>query len=212
MKRLGWFLVVLLAVVPGWAAKTRKMTVDQLKQMLVSAHQANTRDPDLAKELEDVELTEELTHSALESLGPDVPGQLTTEQLFILEAKSAALPPPASDIPTAAGAGRRSAEGDPGQGDGLRHQDLRADAGGDRDQGHAALPGRRGYAERSLRRTQRGDLRPDHYADSLHHRGGGAGDVPQWSGAGAARGQGPVGRKRNDRHAGPAARSGHGAG
>jgi hypothetical protein len=101
MKRLGWLLVVLLAVVPGWAAKTRKMTVDQLKQMLVSAHQSNTRDADLANELEDVELTEELTHSTLESFGPDVPGQLTTEQLFILEAKSATLPPPASDIPTA---------------------------------------------------------------------------------------------------------------
>ena len=101
MKRLGWFLVVLMAVAPAWAAKTRKMTVDQLKQMLVSAHQANTRDPDVAKDLEDVELTEELTHSALESLGPYVPGQMTTEQLFILEAKSAALPPPASDIPTA---------------------------------------------------------------------------------------------------------------
>ena len=101
MKRVGWFLVVLMAAVPGWAAKTRKMTVDQLKQMLVSAHQANTRDADMATELEDVELTDELTHSALESLGPDVPGQLTTEQLFILEAKSAALPPPASDIPTA---------------------------------------------------------------------------------------------------------------
>ncbi|MFZ0393201.1 MAG: hypothetical protein WCF17_02175 [Terracidiphilus sp.] len=102
MKRFGWFLVVLLAVLPGWAAKTRKITFEQLKQMLVSAHQANTRDPDLARDLEDVELTEELTHNDLESLGPDVPGQLTTEQLFILEAESATLPPPASDIPTAA--------------------------------------------------------------------------------------------------------------
>ena len=101
MKRIGWFLVVLLAVLPGWAAKTRKMTVDQLKQLLVAAHQANTRDADVAKELEDVDLTEELTHGALEAMGPDVPGQLTTEQLFILEAKSAVLPPPASDIPTA---------------------------------------------------------------------------------------------------------------
>ena len=101
MRRLGWFLVAMLAVLPCWAAKTKKMTVDQLKQMLASAHQANTRDADLADQLEDVELTEELTHSTLESLGPVIPGQLTTEQIFILEAKSAILPPPASDIPTA---------------------------------------------------------------------------------------------------------------
>lgn len=102
MKRFSWFVVVLLvAVLPGWAAKTRKMTVDQLKQLLVSAHQAKTRDADVAKELEDVELTEQLTHNTLESFGPDVPGQLTTERLFILEAQSSVLPPPASDIPSA---------------------------------------------------------------------------------------------------------------
>jgi len=102
MKRFCWFVVVMLiAVLPGWAAKTRNMTVDQLKQLLVSAHQANTRDADVAKDLEDVELTEELTHNTLESFGPYIPGQMTTERLFILEAQSSVLPPPASDIPTA---------------------------------------------------------------------------------------------------------------
>lgn len=100
MKRFSWIAVFLVAALPGWAAK--KMTVEQMKELIVSDHQANKLDGDVARELEDIELTEELTHSALESLGADVPGQLTTEQLFIKEAESAALPPPAGDIPTAA--------------------------------------------------------------------------------------------------------------
>lgn len=99
MKRIGWLAVFLMAALPGWAAK--KMTVDQLKAMLASAKQAGTSDHDVAKSLEDVELTEELTNSTLESLGPNIPGQMTTERLFILEAQSSVLPPPASDIPTA---------------------------------------------------------------------------------------------------------------
>lgn len=103
MKRLGWIVVMLLlSVLPGWAAKTQKMTVDQLKQLLVSAHQANQRDADVANQLEEVQLTDELTHNMLDSLSPYIPGQLTTEQLFILEAESAVLSPPAIDIPTAA--------------------------------------------------------------------------------------------------------------
>jgi hypothetical protein len=76
------------------------MTVEQLKELLVSAKQASKSDADVARDLEGVELTEELTHSALESFEPYVPGQMTTEQLFILEAQSSVLAPPAADIPT----------------------------------------------------------------------------------------------------------------
>ncbi|HTX74727.1 MAG TPA: hypothetical protein VMD29_00885 [Terracidiphilus sp.] len=101
MKRIGWLAVLLLVALPGWAAKEQKMTVAQLKDLLVSAKQAGKSDADVANELGDVELTEELTHSTLESFGPNVPGQLTTERLFILEAQSSVLPPPAADIPTA---------------------------------------------------------------------------------------------------------------
>jgi hypothetical protein len=99
MKRIGWLAVLLMAALPAWAA--RSMTVEQLKDLLVSAHQAKTSDADVAKQLQDVELTEELTHNQMDSLAPNVPGQMTTERLFILEAQSAVLPPPAADIPTA---------------------------------------------------------------------------------------------------------------
>ncbi|HWE86160.1 MAG TPA: hypothetical protein VG267_14555 [Terracidiphilus sp.] len=100
MRRIGWLAVVLVAALPGWAAK--KMTIEQLKDLLVSAKQSSKSDADVAKDLEGVELTEELTHGALESFGAYVPGQMTTEQLFILEAQSSVLAPPAVDIPTTA--------------------------------------------------------------------------------------------------------------
>lgn len=100
MKRIAWLAVFLMVALPAWAAK--KMTVEQLKDYLVSAKQAGTSDHDVAKELEGVELTEELTNSQLEALGQYVPGQMTTERLFIMEVQSSVLPPPASDIPTAA--------------------------------------------------------------------------------------------------------------
>jgi hypothetical protein len=97
MKRFGWVLVFVLAAAPAWAAK--KLTVQQLKELLTSLHQANKTDAEVAAELTEVELSEELTRSTMNSLAGSVSGQLTTEQLFILEARSAVLAPPASDIP-----------------------------------------------------------------------------------------------------------------
>jgi len=99
MKRFGYIALFLLLASPAWAAK--KLTVQQLKDMITSMHQANKSDADVAADLENVELTEELTQNDLNSLAPAVPGQLTTEQLFVLEIRSAALPPPASEIPAA---------------------------------------------------------------------------------------------------------------
>jgi hypothetical protein len=98
MKRFGWILVLWMATVPAWAAG--KMTVQQLRDLLISLQKANTADADVAAQLKDVELTEEMTRSVMNSLGPYVPGQLTTEQLFVLEARSAVLAPPAADLPS----------------------------------------------------------------------------------------------------------------
>ena len=98
MKRFGWILALWMATAPAWAAG--KMTVQQLKDLLISLQKANTADADVAAQLKDVELTEEMTHSAMNGLGPYVPGQLTTEQLYVLEARSAVLAPPAADLPT----------------------------------------------------------------------------------------------------------------
>lgn len=98
VKRFAWLVVTLLIASPGWAAK--KMNVQQLKDMLAADQKSQKSDIDVAAELKDVELTEEMTHSTMDSLRPLVPGQLTTEQLFVLEIRSAVLPPPSSEIPS----------------------------------------------------------------------------------------------------------------
>ncbi|MGD0736829.1 MAG: hypothetical protein ABR976_16985 [Terracidiphilus sp.] len=99
MKRFGWLLVLVLVATPGWAAK--KITVQQLKDLLTSMQQAKKTDDEVAAALKDVELGEELTTPMMDSFASLVPGQLTTEQLYILEIRSAILPPPAADIPSA---------------------------------------------------------------------------------------------------------------
>ena len=66
MKRFGWILVLLLAASPAWAAK--KITVQQLKETLVSLQQAKKGDEDVANRLKDVELSEELTRSVMNDL------------------------------------------------------------------------------------------------------------------------------------------------
>lgn len=98
MKRLGWIFVVLMAASPAWAAKN--VTVQQLKDLLTADQQAKKADGEVANELKQVVLTEELTTATMNSLGPLVPGAATLEQIYVLEAKSAVLAPPASDIPT----------------------------------------------------------------------------------------------------------------
>jgi len=100
VKRFVWLVVILLIASPGWAAK--KMTVGQLKDLLAADQKAQKSDADVAAELKDIDLTDELTHSMMDSFKPLVPGQLTTEQLFVLEIRSAVLPPPASEIPATA--------------------------------------------------------------------------------------------------------------
>jgi hypothetical protein len=98
MNRLGWLLVVLMLASPSWAA--RKVTVQQLNELLVSLQQAKKSDADVASALKQIELSEELTRTALNSLVSYVPGPLSTEQVYILEAESAILAPPASDLPS----------------------------------------------------------------------------------------------------------------
>lgn len=98
VNRFAWLIVVSLIASPCWAAK--KMSVQQLKDLLTADQASQKSDADVAAQLKDVELTEELTHSAMDSIKPLVPGQLTTEQVFVLEIRSAVLPPPASEVPS----------------------------------------------------------------------------------------------------------------
>ncbi|MGA3135704.1 MAG: hypothetical protein ABSC88_06900 [Terracidiphilus sp.] len=97
MKRFGWILVLLLAASPAWAAK--KITVQQLKDLLISLQQEKKTDADVAVQLRQVELTEELTLATMNSLVNYVPGPYSTEQIYVLEARSALLAPPAVDLP-----------------------------------------------------------------------------------------------------------------
>jgi len=55
-------------------------------------------DADVATALKQIELSEELTRSAMNTLMGLVPGQHSTEQIYVLEARSANLIPPASDL------------------------------------------------------------------------------------------------------------------
>jgi len=97
MKRFGWILVLLTLAVPAWAAKT--VTVQQLKDMLVSLQQDKKSDAEVAAELKQIELSEELTRATMNSLVSYVPGPMSTEQIYVLEARSADLAPQASDLP-----------------------------------------------------------------------------------------------------------------
>jgi hypothetical protein len=84
MKRLGWILVLLMAASPAWAA--RKVNILQLKDLLVSLHEAKKNDAEVAAELEQIELTEQLSRSTMNVLNDYIPGQSSSEQFFVLEA------------------------------------------------------------------------------------------------------------------------------
>ena len=98
MKRMGWILLILMAAAPAPAA--RKVTVQQLQDLLQSLEQAKKADAEVAGELMQIELTEELTKSTMDSLTSLVPGRLTANQMYVLEARSAMLAPPAADLPS----------------------------------------------------------------------------------------------------------------
>jgi hypothetical protein len=96
MKRLGWILVLLMAASPAWAAK--KVTVQQLTDLLVSMQQNNKTDTEVADQLKEIELNEELTGSTANSLKSYLPGPLSSVQVEILKEQSAFLAPPATDL------------------------------------------------------------------------------------------------------------------
>jgi hypothetical protein len=97
MKRLGWILVLLLVASPAWADK--KITVQQLKDILVAMQQGQKSDFEVSSRLKEFELTEELTAAAKLKLLFLSPGPLTSEQICVLEARTSMLAPPSSDLP-----------------------------------------------------------------------------------------------------------------
>ena len=97
MKRLGWIIVLLMAASPAWAAK--KVTVQQLKDLLISMQQNNKTDDEVDNQLKEIELNEELTRSAATSLKSYLPGPHSSVRIEILKDQSAFLAPPATDLP-----------------------------------------------------------------------------------------------------------------
>ncbi len=98
MKRIGMIALLFLLSAPAWSA-TRSLTVDQLRQLLADLQKTSKSDDQVATELKSVDLTEELTASTMQSFGNLVPGPLSTEQIYVLQARSAMLPAPAADRP-----------------------------------------------------------------------------------------------------------------
>ncbi|MGA2216452.1 MAG: hypothetical protein ABSG51_00085 [Terracidiphilus sp.] len=98
MKRLGWILALFLMASPAWAVK--KITVAQLQELLYGLQQARKTDAEVAKELMLVELSEELTRSTIDGLASSIPGPLSTQQIYVLEGRSAVLAPPTADLPS----------------------------------------------------------------------------------------------------------------
>lgn len=98
MKRFIVVLALFLSAFPAWGAK--KITVAQLNELLQTLQQEKKTDAEAATALKQVELTEQLTRSAMSGLANLVSGPLSTEQVYVLEARSATLAPPPSDLPS----------------------------------------------------------------------------------------------------------------
>lgn len=99
MKALIVVLAFFSLASPAWAG--RKITVGQLEELLRSMQQEKKSDTDVATELKQLELSEELTRATMINIVKLAPGPYTTEQIYVLEARSADLIPPASDLPSA---------------------------------------------------------------------------------------------------------------
>lgn len=99
MKRVPYAILLLLVIAaPAWAAK--KITVAQLEDLLRSFQQDKKSDAEISTALKQLELTQELTTGKMNSLVGLLPGRLSTEQVYVLEAKSADLAPPDVDLPS----------------------------------------------------------------------------------------------------------------
>ena len=98
MKRFACILALMFLAVPAWSAK-KMISVGELEDLLKQLNAEKKTDAQIATALKQVQLTEELTRSTMNDLAAYAPGAETTEQIYVLEAGSAVLAPPAADIP-----------------------------------------------------------------------------------------------------------------
>jgi tetratricopeptide (TPR) repeat protein len=99
MKRLGWILLLIAAAPSLLSADAKKLTVGQLQDMLTGLHSSKKSDEEVANQLKQIELTEELTTATMNSMVSLIPGPLSNEQMYVLEARSSILAPPDTDLP-----------------------------------------------------------------------------------------------------------------
>src|ERR1039457_213085 len=98
MKRFEWILLLVALAPTLLSANSRKMNVAELQDVLTGLHNSRKSDEQVANELKQIELTEELTPAALNTMVNLVNGPLSTEQMYVLEARSAMLAPPDTDL------------------------------------------------------------------------------------------------------------------
>jgi len=98
MKRFICILALAISALPAWSAK--KITIAELTDMLKTMHEQQKTDADVAAALKQIQLSELLDRNTMNSFGEYAPGPLSTEQIYVLEARSATMPPPAADLPT----------------------------------------------------------------------------------------------------------------
>ena len=88
MKRFGWILVMLIVAAPVWSAN-KKISVAEMKDMLVSMHSAGKSDLEVATALKQVDLTEELTRTVMNDwriIYPQVVSCLSNRSMFLRRA------------------------------------------------------------------------------------------------------------------------------
>jgi len=98
MKWLVLTFAFIFAASNGWCA--RKISIGELEDMLRSMQQEKKSDVEIATALKQLELSQELTRGTMNSVVSYVPGPLSIEQIYVLEARSADLAPPDSDLPS----------------------------------------------------------------------------------------------------------------
>ena len=84
---------------PAFSAAAKKITVAELKDMLATMHTEKKSDAEVATALKQVQLTEQLDRATMNNFAEDLPGTLSNEQIYVLEARSAMLPPAPAGIP-----------------------------------------------------------------------------------------------------------------
>jgi len=97
--RIGLLFLSVLALLPVSASAARRITADQLQQLLNSAIAAHKTDDSIAEQLGDIELAARLNESSLQQLLSASPGSKTEQMLRAIADASVFLDPPASEIP-----------------------------------------------------------------------------------------------------------------